>query len=84
MLGDFGVLIDDIVLVPAVLGLAEELRGPRLFRIVLERDDQVPEVGPDRVLGGIHAQEGDWKGKPAMARINVPPLTAILLEWAGN
>ncbi|WP_413993597.1 1,4-alpha-glucan branching protein GlgB [Labrys okinawensis] len=35
-------------------------------------------------LGGIHAQEGNWKGKPAMARINLPPLTAILLEWAGN
>jgi 1,4-alpha-glucan branching enzyme len=35
-------------------------------------------------MGGIFAQEGNWKGKPAMARINLPPLTAILLEWAGN
>jgi len=34
--------------------------------------------------GGVYAYAGDWKGKPASARINLPPLTAIMLEWAGN
>ena len=36
VLGDLGVLVDDVVLVPAVLGLAVELRGPRLFRVGLD------------------------------------------------
>ena len=35
-------------------------------------------------LGGVFAHPGDWKGKPAMARINLPPLTAIFLEWTGH
>src|SRR5690242_14295662 len=59
VVGDLGILIDDVVLVPAVLGLAEELRRPRLLRVAgLDGDDQVPEVGPDGELGDVHAEAG--------------------------
>jgi 1,4-alpha-glucan branching enzyme len=32
-------------------------------------------------LGGVQAAEGEWNGKPAHARLTLPPLSALFLEW---
>ncbi len=58
MLGHIDVLLDDVVLVPPVFGLAVELGATWFFRVDLDRENQVPEVGADRELGEIHPQAG--------------------------
>ena len=36
-------------------GLRNSSAVPRLVGVVFDRDDQVPEVGPDGELGDVHA-----------------------------
>ena len=54
MLGDFGVLVDDVVLIPAILGLAVKLGLRGSSGSISIGQDQVPEMRPDREFGDIH------------------------------
>ena len=35
-------------------------------------------------LGGLLAHDSGWAGKPAHARLIVPPLTTLMFEWSGG
>ena len=85
MLGDLELLLNDVVLIPPIFGFAVELGTPWFFRVDLDRENQVPEVGADRKLGEIHAKAGIFANLAEFASDQWEQVVAVgcllALDW---
>jgi 1,4-alpha-glucan branching enzyme len=55
---------------------------PGYWREILNTDGDRYGGGNRGNLGGVTAHASPWRGRPAQARLVLPPLAALFLEWA--
>jgi 1,4-alpha-glucan branching enzyme len=62
-------------------GYVLPLPRPGQWSEILNTDAERYAGGNRGNLGGVRAEAGEWSGKPAHARLTLPPLSALYLEW---